>query len=181
MLPLSYLFVPGNRPERFAKALASGADALVLDLEDAVAPADKAAARQAIAQWAVRAALPAALPVGVRFSATDWVDGGWDVEQSIAFSQALDELGDFDGDVLVLRYTLAYQRDVSSADQENAFCVSMLNGSMNVSHKWQTVTGADGAEQTVCASCGKTCLSKEKPSRSKKRLAKRQRLLPAVL
>ena len=60
-----------------------------------------------------------------------------------------------DGDVLVLRYTLAYQRDVSSADQENAFCVSMLNGSMNVSHKWQTVTGADGAEQTVCTSCGK--------------------------
>ena len=45
--------------------------------------------------------------------------------------------------MLVLRYTLAYQRDVSSADQENAFCVSMLNGSMNVSHKWQTVTGAD--------------------------------------
>ena len=42
---------------------------------------------------AVRAALPAALPVGVRFSATDWVDGGWDVEQSIAFSQALEARG----------------------------------------------------------------------------------------
>ena len=35
--PRTYLFVPGNRPERFAKALASGADAVVLDLEDAVA------------------------------------------------------------------------------------------------------------------------------------------------
>ena len=44
MLPVSYLFVPGNRPERFAKALASGAGAIILDLEDAVAPADKAAA-----------------------------------------------------------------------------------------------------------------------------------------
>jgi len=51
MLPVSYLFVPGNRPERFAKALASGAGAIILDLEDAVAPADKAAARQAIADW----------------------------------------------------------------------------------------------------------------------------------
>ena len=30
------LFVPGNRPERFAKALASGADAVIVDLEDAV-------------------------------------------------------------------------------------------------------------------------------------------------
>jgi citrate lyase subunit beta / citryl-CoA lyase len=49
--PLSYLFVPGNRPERFAKALASGADRIIIDLEDAVAPADKAAARAALAQW----------------------------------------------------------------------------------------------------------------------------------
>lgn len=51
MAPRTYLFVPGNRPERFAKALASGADAIVLDLEDAVAPADKGSARDAIAQW----------------------------------------------------------------------------------------------------------------------------------
>lgn len=49
--PLTYLFVPGNRPERFAKALASGADRVIIDLEDAVAPADKPAARSAIAQW----------------------------------------------------------------------------------------------------------------------------------
>ncbi|MFO1220540.1 MAG: CoA ester lyase [Burkholderiaceae bacterium] len=55
MDPRSYLFVPGNRPERFAKALASGADAIVLDLEDAVAPQAKAEARDAIAQWAARA------------------------------------------------------------------------------------------------------------------------------
>ena len=46
--PRSYLFVPGDRPERFAKALASGADAVVLDLEDAVLPAAKAAAREAV-------------------------------------------------------------------------------------------------------------------------------------
>jgi citrate lyase subunit beta/citryl-CoA lyase len=51
MDPRTYLFVPGNRPEPVAKALASGADAVVLDLEDAVAPADKGAARDAIAQW----------------------------------------------------------------------------------------------------------------------------------
>ncbi|MDP1530053.1 MAG: CoA ester lyase [Rhodoferax sp.] len=48
---LTYLFVPGNRPERFAKALASGADRVILDLEDAVAAADKAKARDAIANW----------------------------------------------------------------------------------------------------------------------------------
>ena len=47
----SYLFVPGNRAERFAKACAAGAGAVIIDLEDAVAPADKAAARDAVAQW----------------------------------------------------------------------------------------------------------------------------------
>ena len=51
MDPRTYLFVPGNRPERFAKALASGTDAIVLDLEDAVALSSKAQARDAIAQW----------------------------------------------------------------------------------------------------------------------------------
>ena len=42
---------------------------------------------------AVRAAVPASIPVGVRLSATDWVDGGWDEEQSIVFSQQLEKLG----------------------------------------------------------------------------------------
>jgi len=44
----SLLFVPGDRPERFAKAAASGADALILDLEDSVAAAAKPAAREAV-------------------------------------------------------------------------------------------------------------------------------------
>jgi 2,4-dienoyl-CoA reductase-like NADH-dependent reductase (Old Yellow Enzyme family) len=38
---------------------------------------------------AIRAAFPAAKPVGVRVSATDWVDGGWDLEQAVAFAHAL--------------------------------------------------------------------------------------------
>ncbi|MGJ7519499.1 NADH:flavin oxidoreductase/NADH oxidase [Variovorax sp. LT1P1] len=42
---------------------------------------------------AVRAAVPASMPVGVRLSATDWVEGGWDVEGSIAFSKALTAQG----------------------------------------------------------------------------------------
>lgn len=42
------LFVPANRPELFAKAAASGADAVILDLEDAVAADAKDAARAAL-------------------------------------------------------------------------------------------------------------------------------------
>lgn len=45
------LFVPGDRPDRFAKAAASGADGIVLDLEDAVAPAAKDTAREHVRRW----------------------------------------------------------------------------------------------------------------------------------
>ena len=62
----SYLFVPGNRPERFDKALAAGADAVIVDLEDAVAPADKASARAALHGW-----LSPEHPVLVRINAVD--------------------------------------------------------------------------------------------------------------
>jgi len=48
----NFLFVPGTRPERFAKALDSGAGGVIIDLEDAVAAEDKDTARNAIrAAW----------------------------------------------------------------------------------------------------------------------------------
>ena len=53
--PRTYLFVPGNRPDRFGKALASAADAVVLDLEDAVAADAKDTARAAVRAWAADA------------------------------------------------------------------------------------------------------------------------------
>jgi citrate lyase subunit beta/citryl-CoA lyase len=61
--PRSFLFVPGNRPDRFAKACAAGADAVVVDLEDSVAAGDKIAARAAVAAW-----LTPAQPVLVRIN-----------------------------------------------------------------------------------------------------------------
>ena len=45
------LFVPGDRPDRFAKAAAAGADLVVVDLEDAVAAEAKETAREAVASW----------------------------------------------------------------------------------------------------------------------------------
>lgn len=50
-LATTYLFVPANRPDRYAKAFAAGADAVIVDLEDAVSPDDKAIARRALAEW----------------------------------------------------------------------------------------------------------------------------------
>jgi citrate lyase subunit beta / citryl-CoA lyase len=47
----SYLFVPANRTERFEKALATDADAVIIDLEDAVPVELKTSARHELAQW----------------------------------------------------------------------------------------------------------------------------------
>ena len=57
------LFVPGDRPERFVKAIESGADAAILDLEDAVAPH-----RKRVARAAVREALERGLRAYVRIN-----------------------------------------------------------------------------------------------------------------
>lgn len=70
----SFLFVPADRPERYAKALASGADAVIIDLEDAIAPADKLAARQALARSvpSLSAAERARLLVRINAVASEW-------------------------------------------------------------------------------------------------------------
>ncbi|MFC6017649.1 HpcH/HpaI aldolase/citrate lyase family protein [Plantactinospora solaniradicis] len=51
---LSLLYVPGDRPDRFGKAIDSGADAVILDLEDAVVAARKSYARDAVAEFVAR-------------------------------------------------------------------------------------------------------------------------------
>jgi citrate lyase subunit beta / citryl-CoA lyase len=50
-LPRSYLFVPGHRGDRFDKVMAAGADAVILDLEDAVPVEAKDGAREAVSRW----------------------------------------------------------------------------------------------------------------------------------
>lgn len=48
---VTWLYVPGDRPDRFEKAATSGADAVILDLEDAVAAPRKGYARDAVAEY----------------------------------------------------------------------------------------------------------------------------------
>src|SRR5215469_15401661 len=66
MFRRSYLFVPGDRPDRFEKARHSGADAVIIDLEDAVERAHKDLARETVASW-----LSPTRPVYLRINGTD--------------------------------------------------------------------------------------------------------------
>ncbi len=72
MMPRSYLFVPADRPDRFAKALASGADAVIVDLEDAVALAAKDAAREALGTWLASADPESRIVVRINAVDTPW-------------------------------------------------------------------------------------------------------------
>ncbi len=65
-VPVAPLFVPGDRPERFAKAAASGADAVIIDLEDAVLDDNKPTARKNVAAHTITST-----PVIVRINASD--------------------------------------------------------------------------------------------------------------
>jgi (S)-citramalyl-CoA lyase len=74
----SLLFVPGNRPERFAKAAASGADVVCIDLEDAVPPSEREAARAHV--LALLASQTLGHRFGVRVSALTTDDGRRDLQ-----------------------------------------------------------------------------------------------------
>ncbi|MGW2228931.1 HpcH/HpaI aldolase/citrate lyase family protein [Streptomyces formicae] len=66
--PLTWLYVPGDRPGVVAKALLAGADVVIVDLEDAVAPDRKEYARSATAELLAE---PPPVPVHVRVNALD--------------------------------------------------------------------------------------------------------------
>lgn len=72
----SLLFVPGDRPERMEKALGAGADALILDLEDSVAPAAKHEARRHVAAFLDR---NATVPLWVRINPLETPDSEKDL------------------------------------------------------------------------------------------------------
>ncbi|MEU7836971.1 MULTISPECIES: CoA ester lyase [unclassified Nonomuraea] len=66
--PVTWLYVPGDRPERFDKAAASGADVVIIDLEDAVAPVRKDEARANAAAYLASRGRSGSVEVHVRIN-----------------------------------------------------------------------------------------------------------------
>ncbi len=86
----SLLFVPGIRPERFAKAIASGADCVCIDLEDAVPPHQKADARDAVIAFLAANAAEKQCDLGVRINALETEDGQKDLKAIATLSRGPD-------------------------------------------------------------------------------------------
>ena len=86
----TWLFVPGNRPELFDKAFASGADVVIFDVEDAVAPDDKPEARRAIARWCVAStAHRSRLAIRINDPTTAWFAEDLELLRTTAVAAAL--------------------------------------------------------------------------------------------
>ncbi|WP_436763392.1 HpcH/HpaI aldolase/citrate lyase family protein [Streptosporangium sp. V21-05] len=123
------LFVPGHRPERFGKAARAAGDAIVLDLEDAVAPEDKDTARGNVSRWLESGGVGV---VRINGRGTPWHDA--DVE-------------------LVGRYDRAVMLPKAESPEDIAALADRLPRGNGVVPLVETATGVLGA-RGVCAAPG---------------------------
>ena len=107
----SFLYVPGDRPDRVAKAMASAADAVIVDLEDAVKPASKTTAREALVSLPARTSGQR----WVRINAGD--DGRADlaVLSALARTAVTDGIDGIDGVVVAKCETVEWLDEVAAA------------------------------------------------------------------
>jgi len=130
----SLLFVPGSRPERIAKALDAGADAVVVDLEDAVAPDAKDDARAA-----VLSELKAARRFAVRVNPLETEWGRDDAD-------ALAAHGCAPAFVMLPKAESAGQIEVLAAalgDQASGGIVPIIESALGLKNAWE-ICAADG-------------------------------------
>ncbi len=78
----SWLFTPGTRPDRFKKAREARADVLIIDLEDAVAPAEKSSARTAVLDY-LEIPHTSGMAYAIRINGLDTPDGLGDLQALI--------------------------------------------------------------------------------------------------
>jgi citrate lyase subunit beta/citryl-CoA lyase len=108
-LPTSYLFVPGDRPDRFAKALAAGAGAVIIDLEDAV-PWTPNPPHAHIRTWSQARSTPDAnVVVRINDAATPWFDADLELVRTCAIRGVMLPKAERAADVA--RCTAAMPRD----------------------------------------------------------------------
>ena len=114
LIARSYLFVPGDRPDRFDKALAAGADAVIVDLEDAVPPAKKIEARAAIGNWL---STEKAVVLRINADTTEWfrerlLFGTLDFQMDLGIDGEGDELAYYRSEIVLISRLAGIQAPV---------------------------------------------------------------------
>jgi citrate lyase subunit beta/citryl-CoA lyase len=139
----SLLFVPGSTPERIAKAIATAADGVILDLEDAVAPAEKARARE----WVVAALRGVDFRGKERLVRVNALDGPWGSDDVAAVVPARP-------DAIVLPKTDAAERVLRLDDAVSAHerAGGLDPGRVRLCLIIETVTGVLNAVEVARAS-----------------------------
>lgn len=135
----SLLFVPGSRPERIAKALAAGADGVCVDLEDAVAPDAKDAARGAVLD---ELGAPGRFGVRVNPMETDW---------GRADADALAAHGHAPAFVMLPKAESAAQIDILAAALDgagDAGIVPIIESAEGLKNAWE-ICAADGVSAVL--------------------------------
>ncbi len=169
-VPFLPLFVPGNRPDRFAKAALAGADAIIIDLEDAVAAGAKQVARAALVAG-LQAPLPC--PVWIRINAVDTADHAADLAAlaGLGFAGVMLPKAETAADIAVLRGKLpagcvvialiesaaglAASRPIAAAADRIAFGSIDYAGSIGASHRREALLAARSELVLVAALAGK--------------------------
>lgn len=106
---------------------------------------------------ALREAIPDEMPLFVRISATDWVDGGWDLEQSIVFSRALKRLGidliDCSSGAIVpgvkIPVAPGYQVPFAAAIRERSEIMTGAVGMITEAHKSDQIIRSGAADLAI--------------------------------
>lgn len=130
--PVFALFVPADRPERFAKASAAGAGAVIIDLEDAVAPDDKIAARR-IPAGALPVDRAAQLWLRVNAIGTPWHD------EDVAFARAQG----FDGVVLPKASSAAEVTDLRARLASDCAIIALIESAAGLAAARELAVAAD--------------------------------------
>ena len=123
------LYVPGNRPDRFDKAVATGAQLIILDLEDAVSPEGKADARSAVVNWLERRPRAGGPRIQVRVNAVGAVGTTSDLEAlrpladrftlrlpKVESASSLERTAGFTGTVALIESALGVERALEIAE-----------------------------------------------------------------
>ncbi|MCB1510109.1 MAG: NADH:flavin oxidoreductase/NADH oxidase [Hyphomicrobiaceae bacterium] len=108
---------------------------------------------------AVRAVWPESKPLGVRFSAVDWIEGGWDLESSVAYAEALEARGCDFFDVSSggaapeqkIRSTPGYQTRFAQAVKSATKTPVMAVGRITEAHQAETILQSEQADMIAIA------------------------------